>query len=215
MLGCSLHSQAAPQPTPPRAKGREKLGIIENKPKLITDPKGIKMKKIAAIGATLLVCISNTHAADVYKWIDDQGKVHYSAQPPKEKPQTVEVKKYGGASPSTYKMSEEDRKEWADAYTKELSKVDETKTPLNCSTAITNANEQFDTLFVQGKRNLDNGSITQAQYDKAVGALRKARQEVSFSRCQAATGVERAFYECMTNGNNHLVGCGTKNDFSK
>ncbi len=173
------------------------------------------MKAIATICAGLIIITSNTHAADVYKWTDSEGKTHYSSHPPGEKGKTVEVKNYGGASPSTYKMSEEDRKEWADAYTKELSKVDETKTPLNCSTAITNANEQFDTLFAQGKRNLDNGSITQAQYDKAVGALRKARQEVSFSRCQTATGVERAFYECMTNGNNHLVGCGTKNDFSK
>ncbi len=172
------------------------------------------MKKIAAISAALLICISNTHAADIYKWTDPEGKVHYSSHPPGDKGKTVEVKKYGGESPASYKMSEEDRKQWADAYTKELSKVDETKTPLNCSTAITNANEQFDTLFAQGKRNLANGSITQAQYDKAVGALRVARQEVSFSRCQAATGVERSFYECMTNSNNHLVGCGTKNKFS-
>lgn len=184
------------------------------KPKLIKVLQGIKMKKIAAIGVTLLIYMNNTHAADVYKWTDAEGKVHYSSKPPTEKPKAVEVKKYGSASPAPYKMSEEDKKEWADAYTKELSKVDETKTPLNCSTALTNANEQFDTLFAQGKRNLENGSITQVQHDKAIGALRVARQEVSFSRCQSATGVERSFYECMTNNNNHLVGCGTKNKFS-
>lgn len=173
------------------------------------------MKKIALIGTALLICTNNAHAADVYKWTDEQGKVHYSSHPPGEKGKALEVKNYGGASPASYKMSEEDRKRWADAYTKELSKVDKTQTPLDCSAAITNANEQFDTLFAQGKRNLDSGAITQAQYDKAITPLRMARQEVSFSHCQAAKGIERAFYECMSNSNNHLVGCGTTNDFLK
>jgi hypothetical protein len=173
------------------------------------------MKKISIISAALLICISDTQAADVYKWTDAEGKTHYSSHPPGEKGKTIEVKNYGGASPTTNKMSEEDKKQWADAYTKELSKVDKTQTPLDCSAAITNANEQFDTLFAQGKRNLDSGVITQAQYEKAITPLRMARQEVSFSRCQAAKGVERSFYECMSNNNNHLVGCGTQNDFLK
>jgi len=164
--------------------------------------------------AVLLILPIDIYAEEVYKWTDAEGKVHFSATPPKEKTKTVEIKKYGSESPSAYKMSEEDKKEWDDAYTKQLLKVDDSKAPLNCSAALSNANWQFETLFTQGKRNLENGAITQEQYTKATSALQKARDEVSFSRCQSATGVERSFYECMSNDQNHLVGCGTKNKFS-
>lgn len=172
------------------------------------------MKKIIIRTLILMLPLGNLHAGEVYKWTDAQGKVHFSATPPAEKTKTVEVKQYGTASPSTYKMTEEDKKEWGDAYKKQLLKVDNTKTSLNCTSALNNANWQFETMFAQGKRNLDNGSITQAQYTQATTALQRARDEVSLSRCQSATGVERSFYECMSNDQNHLVGCGTKNKFS-
>jgi hypothetical protein len=172
------------------------------------------MKKLIATAAILMLPLSNIHAAEVYKWTDAEGKVHFSATPPAKKAKTVEVKQYGSESPSSYKMTEEDKKEWGDAYKNQLLKVDDSETPLNCSTALSNANWQFETLFAQGKRNLDNGSITQAQYTQATTALQRARDEVSLSRCQSATGVERAFYECMSNDQNHLVGCGTKNKIS-
>lgn len=164
--------------------------------------------------ALLILPFSNIHAGEVYKWTDAEGKVHFTATPPTKKVKTVEIKQYGSASSSPYKMTEEDKKEWGDAYKKQLLKVDDSKTELNCSAALSNANWQFETMFAQGKRNLDNGSITQAQYTQATTALQRARDEVSLSRCQSATGVERSFYECMSNDQNHLVGCGTKNKYS-
>lgn len=172
------------------------------------------MKKTIASFALLILSMSNIYAGEVYKWTDAEGKVHFSARPPTEKAATVEIKKYKGASPASTQTADGDRQEWEDAYKKQLLKVDETKTQLNCSSAISNTDWQFETMFTQAKRNLDNGSITQAQYAQATDALQKVKQQVSYSRCQSASGPERLFYECMSNNQNHLAGCGTKHNFS-
>ena len=172
------------------------------------------MKKAITGLALLILSMSNIHAGEVYKWIDTEGKVHFSARPPTEKTATVEIKKYKGASPAAPQLTDKDKQEWRDAYTKQLLKVDESKTPLNCSAAMANWSGQLETMLAQGKRNFANGSITQEQYAQATGALQRAQQEVSYSRCQSATGLERSFYECMSNDQNHFAGCGMKYNFS-
>ncbi len=171
------------------------------------------MKRVIITATLLMLPTIGLQAGEVYKWTDAEGKVHFSARPPTEKAATVEVKKYRGASPAGTQMSDEDKAEWTEAYKKQLLKVDETKTQLNCSSAINNADWQFETMLTQGKRNVDNGSITQEQYTQATAALQKAKQKISYSRCQSATGLERSFYECMSNDKNHLAGCGEKHNF--
>lgn len=174
------------------------------------------MKKVIAGLAVLTLSITGAYAGEVYKWTDAEGKVHFSARPPTEKAATVEVKKYKGAQPAGSGPSEQnvaDAKEFAKAMENELTKVDETNKTLNCSSATSNINWQFETIFTQAKRNLDNGIITQDQYNQAMSQLQKAKNEISYSRCQAATGVERSFYVCMSNDKNHLIGCGPKYNF--
>ncbi len=171
------------------------------------------MTKRIIVTAALILSMSNIHAGEVYKWTDAEGKIHFSARPPTEKAATLEIKKYKGASPASVQMTDEDKKEWENAYKKQLLKVDETKTQLDCASAISNTDWQFETMFSQAKRNLDNGSITQAQYTQATGVLQKVKQQISYSRCQSASGPERLFYECMSNDQNHLTGCGAKHNF--
>ncbi len=174
------------------------------------------MKKIIVSLAVLILSISGAYAGEVYKWTDAEGKVHFSARPPTEKAATVEIKKYKGAQPAGTAPSDQnmaDAKELSNAMANELKKVDETDKTLNCSSAISNTNWQFETMLTQAKRNLDNGSITQDQYNQATSGLQNAKNQISYSGCQSATGVERSFYECMSNDKNHLVGCGSIYNF--
>lgn len=52
--------------------------------------------------ATLLLCLFSLPAyAGLYKWTDEQGKVHYSdVPPPKQSAQSVDVVKPGGITPT-------------------------------------------------------------------------------------------------------------------
>lgn len=48
------------------------------------------------IAASLLIIINGVHAAEVYRWVDNNGKVHYSDTPPPTNAKNAEVKKVGG-----------------------------------------------------------------------------------------------------------------------
>ncbi len=166
---------------------------------------------IAAVLATLVT--SSVSAGEVYKWTDAEGKIHFSAHPPGGKAKTVEIKKYQGGSPAPARNIDQDKREFIDAYKQQLMKVEESETTLDCSIAMDNLNWQFETMFTQGERNLNNGSITKEQYDQAVASMRKTQNHMSYGRCQSSTGAERSFYQCMSNKDNHIAGCGTKHDF--
>jgi hypothetical protein len=170
------------------------------------------MKTVIAAMLTILV-ISDASAGEVYKWTDADGKVHFSAHPPAGKAKTVEIKKYRGGSPAPARNIDQDQQEFIDAYKQQLMKVDGSEATFDCSVAMDNLNWQFETMFTQGERNLNSGVITKEQHDQAKSSLQKAQNQMSYSRCQSATGVERSFYECMSNKNNHMAGCGTKHDF--
>lgn len=166
------------------------------------------MNKILLILVSLLwgnVCFSG----DVYKWTDEKGNVHFTARPPAEKAQVMEVKKYGKSNATI----DNDTEELKNAMINEIKKVDETEKTLNCSAALENSRWQFDTMLGQAKRNLDNGSVNQSQYAQATTELNKIKNQLSTSDCHRATGLKRSFYECMSNKNNHLMGCGSKYNF--
>lgn len=52
--------------------------------------KIIKLASIATISSTLLFLSINSHA-EIYKWIDENGGVHYTAQPPVQKKKRVQA----------------------------------------------------------------------------------------------------------------------------
>jgi Domain of unknown function (DUF4124) len=158
---------------------------------------------------TLMMCGSLSFAGDVYKWKDEQGNVHFSERPPVKKAESVEVKNYGKQNASIDK----DVEELKNAMTNEIKKVDETDNVLNCSVALDNAQWQFQTMLDQGKRNLNNGSINQDQFGQVTAVVNKLKSEISYSDCQSAAGIKKSFYECMSNKNNHLVGCTSEHNF--
>jgi hypothetical protein len=53
--------------------------------------KIIKLASITTITSALLILSANTHA-EIYKWVDENGGVHYTAQPPVHKTKRVKAK---------------------------------------------------------------------------------------------------------------------------
>ena len=90
---------------------------------------------------------------------------------------------------------------------KALKKQDSKEVPLDCMSAIKNANDQSDTMLEVGAKNVKDGYLSQADYDAQAAKVRKAKAETTLAHCQFSTGKERAFYQCMSNGKNHILAC--------
>lgn len=170
----------------------------------------------------LLFVTSPGHAQGVYKWVDAEGKTHYSAQPPATDKGVEPLKLHSNSSfggdnngkvrateynaDGTKKLSK-DVQDLAKGMEKALQKADPREVPLDCASAVRNAQDQADTALEVSAKNLKTGYITQADYDNNAARLRRAKAETNLASCQSATGRDRAFYQCMSNSNNHFTAC--------
>jgi hypothetical protein len=170
----------------------------------------------------LLFATSPGHAQGVYKWVDAEGKTHYGAQPPATEKSVEPLKlhsnsSFGGDNNGKVRATEynadgtkkvpKDVQDFAKGMEKALGTKDSKEVPLDCSSAVRNAQDQADTALEVSAKNLKTGYITQADYDNNAARLRRAKAETNLGSCQSATGRDRAFYQCMSNGNNHFTAC--------
>jgi len=175
-----------------------------------------------SLSLALLFAFSPGHAQGVYKWVDAQGKTHYGEQPPVNEKTSEALKLHSNSSfggdnngkvrPTEYnadgtKKIPKDVQDFAKGMEKALKKADPKEVPLDCANAVRNAQEQADTALEVSAKNLKDGYITQADFNNNAAKLRRAKAETTVAGCQVATGKERAFYQCMSNGNNHFMAC--------
>lgn len=169
----------------------------------------------------LLVCaVWGALAQPVYKWVDAEGKTHYSSQPPNSEKPADEVKlnsssSFGGVNGGTFnpdgtKKIPKDVQELGDGFMKGLKKVDPKKEALNCNVAVENIHYQADLMLEVAQKNVRDGYLSQAEYDNTAPKIRQAKAETTIGDCQSASGNKRSFYQCMSNNNNHVLGCGSK-----
>lgn len=177
------------------------------------------------LSLTLLLCLSavTAMAQGVYKWVDADGKTHYGSQPPATDKGGEALKLHsnsgfggnnnGKAAPTTEYNADGTKKvskevqDFAKGMEKALKKQDSKEVPLDCMSAIKNANDQSDTMLEVGAKNVKDGYLSQADYDAQAAKVRKAKAETTLAHCQFSTGKERAFYQCMSNGKNHILAC--------
>jgi hypothetical protein len=171
----------------------------------------------------LLLTASLGHAQGVYKWVDAEGKTHYGSQPPTTDKGTEALKLrnnsgFGGdnngkAAPTTEynpdgtKKIPKDVQDLAKGMEKALKTKDSKEVPLDCMSAVKNAQDQADTALEVSAKNMKDGYITQADYDNNAANLRRAKAQTTLAHCQFSTGKDRSFYQCMSNGNNHFSAC--------
>jgi len=99
------------------------------------------------------------------------------------------------------------------AIAEHLSSVQEDAPALSCGKAVENARWGVETMLEVGEKNLRSGHMTQAAYDAATPALNALLGVITVQDCEAATGVRRDFYQCMSSDYNHVYACGKAHPF--
>jgi hypothetical protein len=175
----------------------------------------------ATVIASLALLSATGHAQGVFKWVDAEGKTHYGSQPPATDSKGGEALKlhsnsgFGGNNngkaveynPDGTKKLSKDVQDLAKGMEKALKTKDSKEVPLDCMSAVKNAQDQADTALEVSGKNLKDGYITQADYDSNAANLRRAKAQTTLAHCQFSTGKDRSFYQCMSNGNNHFSAC--------
>ena len=171
---------------------------------------------------SLLLCAAVAHAQPVYKWVDADGKTHYGSQPSANDKGSEALKihsnsGFGGDNNGKARNAEynadgtkkvpKDVQDMVKGFEKALKKADPNTVPLDCAAAVDNAQQQGDTALEVSAKNLKDGYITQADFDNNAASIRRAKAATSIAHCQSSTGKDRAFYQCMSNGNNHFTAC--------
>lgn len=192
------------------------------------------MRKLGwvALATVMMVFGTAAHAQPVYKWVDENGKTHYGSQPPPAKQDAEPMKlqsnngtsggagsagskggtagKSAGATeynPDGTKKIPKDVAEFGEALKDSLGKVDSKQVPLNCAAAVDNIKYQADLMLEAGQKNVRDGYMAKADFDKVAPKIREARGKYSVSDCQGAAGNKKSFYQCMSSSNNHVTGC--------
>jgi hypothetical protein len=177
----------------------------------------------ASVFASLALLSAPGHAQGVFKWVDAEGKTHYGSQPPATDKGSEPMKLrsnsgFGGDNNGKVRPAVEynadgtkkvpkDVQDFAKGMEKALKTKDSKEVPLDCMSAIKNAVDQSDAMLEVMAKNVKDGYVNQADYDAQAAKVRQAKAESTLAHCQFSTGKERAFYQCMSNGNNHILAC--------
>lgn len=171
------------------------------------------------IAALFFIFIAIPSQADVYKWVDANGRVHYSANPPTN----VESKRLGRPTETTEEETPEEQQARLEAIMKDaglqpsiivvpaeqpannaIIEDDSVITPgLDCEKAVVNARDGVDAM-------LSGISSSNPDYEKVSAEIRKAKARISKTECKAATGDVKGFYECMMDDHNYVASCAEK-----
>jgi hypothetical protein len=100
-----------------------------------------------------------------------------------------------------------------DAIAEQLTQVNDAAPALACGKAVDNARHGLETMLEVGEKNFRAGYMTQAAYDAMTPALQSLLGVLTVQDCEAASGVRRDFYRCMSSDYNHVVACGKAHPF--
>ncbi|WP_294766875.1 DUF4124 domain-containing protein [uncultured Rhodoferax sp.] len=161
-----------------------------------------------------------SHTQGVYKWVDAEGKTHYGSQPPAGDKGSEPMKLHSNSgfggnnsgkaveyNPDGTKKIPKDVQDFVKGAEQALKKKDAKDVPLDCVSAVKNAQDQADTALEVLAKNFKDGYISQADHDSNAAKLRNAKAQTTLAHCQFSSGKDRSFYQCMSNGNNHFAAC--------
>lgn len=129
------------------------------------------------LSITLSALLSTSHAAKIYRWVDEKGLPHYSEKPPREaQSETLNVKAAGTGTASTYSSNQPSK---VKAEVEEPIKEDSL------------SKEDKDKYCQQSRTLLErmNGN-TQGRFEQPDGSYRKLEQsEIADYKSQASEGI--------------------------
>lgn len=162
-----------------------------------------------------LMIVATSLNAEVYKWVDENGKTHYGPRPANVSggAEKTKIKSQANQKPAKTKELDGEAKEFAEALAQEVLRDNGDAEAVDCGRSVNNAHDSIDTMLSVSERNYKSGYMAEAEYREASSKLREIRRQISVSECQGASGNTAGFYKCMTNDYNHIVTCGKKYDY--
>lgn len=171
------------------------------------------MKQLALILLTLCCSVN----AAVYKWVDKDGKVHYSQMAPLDANTGVETfndpSKEGGTDtvvtrlpPGGSKFSPTNEELLATIADMNINLAYDNQ-PLNCGKAVSNVTSGLSKVNEAAQKSFKDGNITDIELEKVQKMVRTMRRNVSVKDCQNSVIKHRAFYTCMSSSYSHVLAC--------
>ncbi|WP_028115571.1 DUF4124 domain-containing protein [Ferrimonas senticii] len=172
------------------------------------------MKQLATL---LLICCSLPLAADVYKWIDEGGNVHYSQMAPLDGDKAVErfvgADERGGNKTVVIRLPPSHQR-LSNSATELAVRVMEDKLglaydseALNCHGAVDNITASLDSVNQTAQARFKEGLINDIELERIQNMVRVLKRQTSIRHCQNSVTSQKAFYTCMSNGYSHVVAC--------
>jgi len=168
---------------------------------------GIVSASIAAVSllAILLLAVPLAHA-QIYKWVDEHGVVHYTSTPP---PSDREAEQVTAASESSDDAeedgSEPSPEDEADEAADEGSGSDRSTV---CEVAVGEIPSSVDTYLEGARQNLKDGQITQEEYDEVKSRMRTLEAHLTVPDCMRAEGRHLQLYACISESHGDaMVAC--------
>lgn len=163
---------------------------------------------------TTWFCVSLGFAAEVYKWVDKNGKVHFGDRAPAGVKSTELTKSKSEQPPANgsepLKQIDPEVQKSMEGMANALLDVKPVEGNFECDKAVFNARDGIDTVLQVGRRNVETGYVSSAEFEKKRPKLEQVMNSFSSEDCKEATGPKLEFYRCMSNDHNHVMGCGKK-----
>ena len=179
------------------------------------------MKRI--FGLLVVLTLGAAAHAEIFKWVDKDGNVHYSDQPPPAQKSEeitrvtmdkVDTEAQLAAAESQRAMAQRiaPRESNEEPATRDAPATSSASS-LDCGKAISNAKDWLDSMRDVGRVNVKSGHLAESEYQKALVGIEKLRRRLSVSECNSSSGKVRKFYQCSANINNHVAKCASENDY--
>mgnify|MGYP000689955568 CR=1 FL=1 len=164
---------------------------------MLTRLKNVLISKIFVFFLLFISASHSSHAATVYRWVDDQGQSHFGSAPPKNtQTERVQIRKSGSKAPALTSNLSPNSEENADSVNDENEQEKGQETEAGSESEAVQKKSKYTqeerAKYCQQSRNLStrmNGNL-QRRVEQPDGSYRKLNEsEINKYKAQAKTGI--------------------------
>lgn len=146
------------------------------------------MLKMIPFALAFVLLIASNSWAEVYKWTDSDGKIHYGSAPPTESHSSVTPMTDLGGNQSGASNRSEKMREAGNIPNVPPKNGQHTSSPdARCKLALKNLDAGIEDYVSMAKMNYQLGRITKANYDDGVRGLKDGQSEFRSEMPRCAT----------------------------
>lgn len=156
-----------------------------------------------------VICVLNVNA-EIYRWTDENGVIHYGQQPPSLNESEI-VDPLTNSRINALQVDKKERKEPVKDQTqtsKEITLLAQANSSkINCNKSVEYAQETLNRLIEKEKKSFNNGFIDQSELEKTTFRFSALKSTFTLTTCEGASGEVKDFFICISNYKNHFRHC--------